>query len=540
MARLDISDQPKPRLEVSEPTTRRRINPKRVGKSLGAEPVGLLPPTGSPISAYALRQELFRRLRSTGGRPSLDGTDTKPKIPMRRSQWERLQRLAERVHSGDIHPTPAQLASVLLETSIDQLASALAVDANENEPAGNLSSESENSGRQRGSQRSGSAGEASDSIPDIEGLPRQLSQHLALPHGAALIADGLSGTFSPAAVATLTAEHKVWERVGAFYRQQKRILDALLIYSKLYDQLLAGQEAADTWCNKGTPLVWMSECYLAMGCPAIAQRHLMLTLIDDAIHWRGQVSPTETGSYFRLVWRGWLSEPDLKRYSKEAYKTYQISPKAARYPERVLQQLDRNWMAQAPSPQEAGVFATNLRYIDHLIHVLGDPSGKALEAIAEYLLTCMPGCRTMARRRSYSTDYDLVCSVDGIELDFRSELGRYFVCECKDWSVPADFTAMAKFCRVLDSVKSRFGILFSRQGITGEGKRRDAALEQLKLFQDRGIVIVVVDQHDLEWVARGANFISLLRTKYEKVRLNLAEDATATRRRQGRQSKSSE
>jgi len=115
--------------------------------------------------------------------------------------------------------------------------------------------------------------------------------------------------------------------------------------------------------------------------------------------------------------------------------------------------------------------------------------------------------------------------MEGFDVDFRSELGRYFVCECKDWDAPADFTSLAKFCRVLDSVKSRFGILFSKHGISGEGKNRDAGLEQLKVFQDRGMVIVVIDESDLEQVANGANFISLLRTKYENVRLNLTRTA---------------
>jgi hypothetical protein len=180
-----------------------------------------------------------------------------------------------------------------------------------------------------------------------------------------------------------------------------------------------------------------------------------------------------------------------------------------------LQQLDRDWITRAPTPQEAGVFASNPRYIEHLIRCLGDPSGKALEALADYLMSCMPGCRTMKRKQSPSTDYDLICSVEGIELDFRSELGRYFVCECKDRSGPADFTAMAKFCRVLDSVKSRFGILFSRKGISGEGTHRNAALEQLKIFQDRGTVIVVVDQKDLDRVAQGSTLFR--RRSCEKV-----------------------
>ena len=128
-----------------------------------------------------------------------------------------------------------------------------------------------------------------------------------------------------------------------------------------------------------------------------------------------------------------------------------------------------------------------------------------------------------------STDYDIVCSMEGFDVDFRSELGRYFVCECKDWNKPADFTAMAKFCRVLDSVKSKFGIVFSREGISGAGATRYAEREQLKVFQDRGTVIVVIDEEDLKRVADGANFINILRKKYERVRLDLMDSDASTR-----------
>lgn len=150
-------------------------------------------------------------------------------------------------------------------------------------------------------------------------------------------------------------------------------------------------------------------------------------------------------------------------------------------------------------------------------------SGVALELLAEYLLSSMPGCRTARRQQSRSTDYDIVCAQDGLETDFRSELGRYFVCECKDWSSPADFTAFAKFCRVLDSVKSKFGILFSRSGITGTRNTTAASREQLKVFQDRGIVIVVIDRNDLQSfaVTPPADMITMLRKKYEGVRLDL-------------------
>ena len=128
------------------------------------------------------------------------------------------------------------------------------------------------------------------------------------------------------------------------------------------------------------------------------------------------------------------------------------------------------------------------------------------------------------RQRTNSTDLDVTGAFEGPVQDFRSDLGRYFVCECKDWEKPADITAFAKFSRILDSTKCRFGILFSREGISGAGHTLHAEREQLKLFHDRGIVIVVVSNADLERVAQGANFITMLRAKYEKVRLDLKKE----------------
>ncbi len=59
--------------------------------------------------------------------------------------------------------------------------------------------------------------------------------------------------------------------------------------------------------------------------------------------------------------------------------------------------------------------------------------------------------------------------------------------------------------------------------ISGEGKTEDAEREQIKVFQDRGIVILVVDMGNIKNVANGSNFINLLRTKYERVRLDLID-----------------
>jgi hypothetical protein len=79
---------------------------------------------------------------------------------------------------------------------------------------------------------------------------------------------------------------------------------------------------------------------------------------------------------------------------------------------------------------------------------------------------------------------------------------------------------------VLDSVKARFGILFSKEGISGAGKTKHAEREQLKVYADRGIIIVVLTGQDLESLAHGTSFLALLRTKYEEVRLDLIPSGT--------------
>ncbi len=317
-------------------------------------------------------------------------------------------------------------------------------------------------------------------------------------------------------------DQRAWELAGLHLgTRQRRFYEAILIFEEWYQRLLEYQTVKGARVHKGTPLVWIRDFHVNLDHTALAKRFIMLTLIEDALAGNGTIDPEKTGVYFRLVWYHGMPDRQLRRYAEEIAGLGRDDPVGARYPERILQHLDKLWMTEFPTTAESLLYPANRRYVADLLAQTGDKTGKTLELLADYLLSAMPGCRTYRRKRSYSTDYDIVCSLDGFDLDFRSELGRYFVCECKDWSAPADFTALAKFARVLDSTKSRFGILFSREGITGQASTSAASREQLKLFQDRGIVIVVVTRDDIKAVIDGYNFITLLREKYETVRLDL-------------------
>ena len=350
--------------------------------------------------------------------------------------------------------------------------------------------------------------------PDLVPLAKQRDS-------CARLLEELPQRFTPLEVGHEGPMQRAWELAGCLHMSQSRWYEALQIFWSLYQHMVAGQQHGQR-VHKGMPLVWMSDCFRYLGCPLHEKRYRMLTLCEDAIRGKGDIPPDSTGAYHRLVWTV-LPEPEFRRYGQRFFELAEAHPKESIFPEALLQRIDDEWLTLIPSEKEAFVYFANPHYVRHLLSQLGASEGKALEWLSAYLMSCMPGCRTRLRAPTGSSDHDVVCSMEGFEVDFRSELGRYFVCECKDWEVPADFTTMAKFCRVLDSFKARFGILFSRSGISGQKHTTDAALEQLKVFQDRGIVIVVLDLQDLQAVAEGRNLINILRNRYEAVRLDIRE-----------------
>jgi hypothetical protein len=352
--------------------------------------------------------------------------------------------------------------------------------------------------------------------------PDELYMRIDERDGAAKLAVELPKAIKPADVARqYTGGQRVWELFGLFFLHSGRNYEASTLFLLLYDHLLHHQATANTRVHKGVPLYWLAMCHAPLGNTVTAKRHLMLTLCEDAIKDKGRIDLQDSGSYFALVWHFGLPDAQLWRYVETVWSLHQDHPLESRFPEWSLQRLDQEWMTEVPSASEAGLYKISCPYPKWLLDHTEDEEGENLECLAQYLVGAMPGCRALRRVRSEVSDYDVVGIFEGSFMDFRSELGRYFLVECKDWSRPADFTTVAKFCRVLDSAKCRFGILFSREGVSGQEGTRFAQREIVKVFQDRGIVIVVVTKEDLERVADGANFLTMLRSKYEKVRLDL-------------------
>src|SRR5580700_1797675 len=89
-----------------KPSTMPKLDPVEVAKALGAKPLPVkVPEGGGPLSLFAVRQELFRRLQSSGGRPGLPDADKVAKVPVSETQWKRLEELATAMAAPGFSPS---------------------------------------------------------------------------------------------------------------------------------------------------------------------------------------------------------------------------------------------------------------------------------------------------------------------------------------------------------------------------------------------------------------------------------------------------
>jgi hypothetical protein len=78
------------------------------------------PHDGSPVSFAAIREELARNRRSSGGRPGLVDADRK-KIPVTDEVWHVVEKVAGRLAEPGFRPSAGQVAGVLLNIAAREL-----------------------------------------------------------------------------------------------------------------------------------------------------------------------------------------------------------------------------------------------------------------------------------------------------------------------------------------------------------------------------------------------------------------------------------
>lgn len=109
-----------PRLKVTS-ARQPRVSPEKVVQGFDGTPVGRLEGQVNPGDLLAIRDVLAARLKSSGGRPALDGAE-KHKVPVLNEDWEKLARVAEEVrHQWGISATAAQVCGAAIHVACQRL-----------------------------------------------------------------------------------------------------------------------------------------------------------------------------------------------------------------------------------------------------------------------------------------------------------------------------------------------------------------------------------------------------------------------------------
>ena len=120
-SRIRTTGSAYPRI-VDTSVTLPRLEPSEVAAALGGEPcaVGLKGAMG-PITLYALRQEIFKRLQSTGGQPEAAETTPSGTIALSDQQWRQLEQLAVAASSPELTLSAEQVAKILLTLALNSV-----------------------------------------------------------------------------------------------------------------------------------------------------------------------------------------------------------------------------------------------------------------------------------------------------------------------------------------------------------------------------------------------------------------------------------
>ncbi len=160
-------------------------------------------------------------------------------------------------------------------------------------------------------------------------------------------------------------------------------------------------------------------------------------------------------------------------------------------------------------------------------HANTKEQGDALEDLAAYLLAHIVGCFPVKKSETPDFENDLVIrNLSRHVSPALDVLGRYFLVECKNWKDRVGSHEIAYFASRMRYCRLRFGVLFAREGITGDGegdtkagKGEGGRFMLNRAYHQDGVVIAVVTANDLRQVAGGAETpLQLLLRKHDEVR----------------------
>lgn len=355
----------------------------------------------------------------------------------------------------------------------------------------------------------------------ISALPPELKALLGRHEAASLCTEWLKSKWPRESLFNSVGEAVFqWDMIGMAFGTQSRFYEAISVHKELYHLMCKAQDNHG-WIHKALPLVRLRDWHKRLVHAWHEERYLLLTLVEDAIAAKGQIIPESGGIYHRFRWEDGRPDSEFRDLARASWDEFSRDLEMREFPEEIIGRLGSNVFRRAAAQTEADLYEINPVYASGLYERASKGDWTALEKLAAYELSCIPGLQVEVQKRTMSSVFDVFIRLRGDYADFRSQLGAYMLGECKDWAKPVGPDVIAYLAQNLTFNECTAGILFSWEGITGTNEMKFAALTVLRAYHHGGRVILVLDHNDFQRAASGEPLQDILRVKYEQVRFDL-------------------
>lgn len=320
----------------------------------------------------------------------------------------------------------------------------------------------------------------------------------------------------------------VWNSILVSLLNSGMVYQATEVGLAWYERLCELQADLGQRFHKGSPTHQLANCFLTRNRPHSAHWYFALAFIEDVFQQGGQVGTpipeTPATQALRLHFgRGSAYLTSLAERAREG----DVDP----HPERVLTQFARDRIYQgirSDSSDEIPVNCTFLRALNHALDAgTSKEKGDALEFLASYLMSTLPGVRLVPNARAPDHELDLIVVQDVRDSYLVESLGRSFLVECKNWERAVSSRELNHFASKMRFHRCVGGVIFARNGVSGGQSPVSgvsaARLTQLRWYEQDSAAILVVDGVSLPSLeAEGASVSELLLKSYESVRFSLS------------------
>lgn len=150
--------------------------------------------------------------------------------------------------------------------------------------------------------------------------------------------------------------------------------------------------------------------------------------------------------------------------------------------------------------------------------------GNNLEDFATYLFLLIPGLvpRRNILEETDAYETDIVVTNHTLNNNIISELlGRHFLVECKNWKDRVGVKDVGYFLLRMRLTHASFGILFAKNGITGDEEKAANSLIRKSFHEDGNICIVIDKEILVSLMETSLTFWPLILEKVERIRFGV-------------------